>query len=225
MNLTILRRTIMPVALLAMAASANALTITESATAPTDFILGQPDFSATSISNEDYSNQIPPGQTFTTSQAFSLDGVTLKGFGSSGDGGLSFDVIISSVSGTTLTHLTSETANFSPSFDNNTDYVTFTLSNPVSLAANTQYAFTIYSNGSSYYGFAKSSTDVLPGGSAFDEGSVRSATTSGDQIESVQGVDRTFFLEGTDVPEPSTWALMLGGVVLLVTWTRRRLLA
>lgn len=213
----------------------HALTVTESTTAPTDFILAQPDFSAPTASyyNPDYSNQPPPAQTFTATEDFTLDGVTMKGGGSSNTQSENWVINISSLSGTTLTHLDSETIAYTPTALNDTDYLTFTLADPVALTAGQVYAFTIYnsSSGGGYFEFAKSATDVYSGGTAGTENNpTRWATTNGDAFSTLTGsgaatdsnLDRTFFLEGAVVPEPSTWAMMIGGLLLLVAWRRHR---
>jgi hypothetical protein len=226
-------RTMLPIALLAIAwHPAQAVTVTESTSAPTDFVIGQSDFSGALDGGQDYSNNGgPPGQIFTTDQAFTLADVTVKGSGGSGnDGpGTSYTIVISSVSGTTLTHLDSETTVFDPGV-NDANYITFSLSTPVALVADTQYSFSIYSDDGSFLGLGKSSTDVLAGGYAFEEGSSPDTTADGDQIVNAQNGtsgepndDRTFYL--TTVPEPSTWAMLAGGLVLLAVWHRRRLKA
>lgn len=211
--------------------SAHALTVTESATAPTDFILAQPDFSAASGSyqNSDYSNQQPPAQSFMATEDFTLDGVTLKGGGGSNTQSENWVINISSLSGTTLTYLDSETIAYSPATANDTDYLTFTLTTPVALTSGNEYVFTVYnsSSGGGYFDFAKSASDVYAGGVAGSENSpARWVATDGDAFSTQTpdlNEDRTFFLEGV-APEPSTWAMMVGGLglLLLVAWKRRR---
>jgi hypothetical protein len=226
-------------AVTAAVSTLHAEVITESATAPTTYVIGQPDYTGTLNGGQDYSNNGgPPAQSFTPTTSFNLAAVTVKGGGSDGSanqgGSTIWDITISSVSDSTskVTVLDSESVAFFPT--SSSDYLTLTLNTPIALSANTEYAYSIYTytpsstgtggNNYAYYGFAKSSSDVLSGGYAFQEGTSADTTAavgSTDTISNKQSDDRTFYVEST-VPEPASLSILaLGGLGVLQS--RRRL--
>ena len=208
--------------MIGLAGAANAaVIITESSTAPVGAAISQPDFSAPGFNGgQDFSdNAGPSGQTFTPATNLSLKNVAVKGFANNvasfGNLPASFTVTISQVNGTTLTQLSQEVSNsFNPV--DGSDYYTFALASPVVLTAGTQYAFDI-STTAGYFGFAKSSTDVYAGGSAFQAGSVSRTSTTRETITNVQCVDRTFFI---NTPEPASLSFI--GLGMVTPLARRR---
>jgi hypothetical protein len=187
--------------------------------------------------NQDYSNNLPPGQTFTTlgtTEEYDLDSVTVQGGNSAGfSAGQPLTLTIYSIAGTTLTSLGSQEFAFSSPLtpDYASDYLTLNLTTPIALAANTQYAFTLgnspdgtghLTNPSAYYGFAVSAGDVYDGGAAFQ--AAIPASDGGDSTiaSGPYGYDRSFAIGLVTVPEPSMWALMLAGVAMLFGFLRFR---
>jgi hypothetical protein len=206
--------------------SAAAAILTSSPVAPVSADISQPDFSGPAFSgSQDFTdNAGPPGQTFTPATNLALSALTVKGFAntSASFGGNirtgTWTITISRVDpGNVLTRLDQETADPAAVVDGSA-YITLTLANPVSLTAGTQYAFDIFSSGG-YFGLAKSSTDVYPGGAAFQHGTISRTSADGAAIANIQTVDRTFYINPS-VPEPgSIMLLALAGAAAL---TRRR---
>lgn len=204
-----------------------AQTITESANAPaTGVLISQPLSDSLNDQDDFTSTQfgVSAGQSFIPTENLSLSSVTVLGGGDSAlsdgdhsDGPTGFNVfsftlysLSSTSSGTTATPITSFQERFIPTL--NTDYLTFTLSAPVSLSAGTEYAYDISaSNG--FFGFATEQEGGYDGGNAllFDSSSNISSLSS----------DRTFYVEGNPVPEPSTW-IMVGMGLLGLTMLRHR---
>jgi len=212
---------------LALPSGLSAATISQSASAPVSslIVISQPLFSTDRDDQGDFSNNSgPPAQSFTTGvSGFDLAAVTVKGYGDSAAffGGLStatWTLSISSLFNSVLTRIDQETTGvFNPT--SGSDYITITLATPVTLAANTAYAYTIHTS-SGYFGFAKSATDVLAGGDPFRHGLTAGLAANGASVEFVQtGHDRTFFLH--QVPEPSTFGLLGVGVLCLAARRRR----
>lgn len=221
--------TLLPVLGLALLSvlPASALTVTQSLTAPFDALLAQPDFSAPAFNGgTDFTdNAGSPGQTFTAPFTLSLEKVTTKGFANTGasfGGSIATGTLTITISqivaGSQLQVLLQETASASAITDGSA-FLTFALSTPVEMQSGVQYAYSIYSS-TGYYGFAKSSSDVLAGGFAFQHGSTPRSAVNGATVTNTQGVDRTFYLQG--VPEPGSSALLLGGITLLAGRLRRR---
>lgn len=210
--------------------SANGQTLIQtSATQPTPgardiFSFTQPPgaFNAT----QDFSNNTPPGETFTTlntATRFNLNSVTVQGVGNAGtvnnvsyQAG-TFTLTLYSIAGTAATALTSQTYIFpdrTAATNYSTSYLTFTLTTPLVLTANTQYAYSIVGT-TGYYGFAGSggNAPVTTGGQAVG------ITAAGAVTNYVYS--RNFDI-GLTVPEPGTWALLLlGAAALPLVWTRR----
>jgi hypothetical protein len=210
---------------------ARAAVITTSGSAPAAAGISQPDFSAAAFNGgQDFTdNAGPPGQTFTATAATPLlSAFTLKGFANTGAsfGGNvntgTWTVTVSRVdAGNILTRLDQESA--SPSaVTNGSDYLTFTLATPVALTAGTQYAFDVFSS-TGYFGFAKSTSDVYPGGAAIQHGTTSRTAADGATIANPQAVDRTFFVNPA-VPEPAAFALFAvpAAAGLLARRQRRR---
>ncbi len=198
--------------------SVRAQLITASATQPT---IGTNDIASytepvgVNDGNQDYSNNVPlAGETFTTSGAFpalSLKSVTVQGVGDAGTAGGSiyqaatYTLTLYSVTAGTATALQSSNFTFADktgATNYSTNYLTFNLTTPVTLAANTQYAYTIAASGGCY-GFAGSSptASAVAGGDAVGIPAGGGAVT--DYVYS-----RNFDVALTAVPEPSAWVLL-----------------
>jgi len=212
---------------LALPSGLSAATISQSASAPVSslIVISQPLFSEARDNEGDFTNNSgAPAQSFTTGvSGFDLAAVTVKGYGDSPTffgnlGSATWTLSISSLSGSILTRIDQETTGiFNPT--SGTDYITITLATPVTLAANTAYAYAIHTS-SGYFGFAKSAADVLAGGNPFLHGSTQYTAADGAAVTRVQtGHDRTFFLH--QVPEPSTLGLLGVGVLCLAARRRR----
>ena len=202
--------------------AAEAQVLTQVATAPTDSIISQPDFSGGTHSNADYSNQPTPGQTFTAPVTFTMTSLTLKGAGSNnadnGDGNFNLQIGSVNSDGTTITPLETESFAIFGVADGTTNYFTFTLANSVVMTAGTVYAFSINTVANNFYfGFANSTNDVYAGGTAFTNANAFSFSNS---INATYPYDRTFFVGG--VPEPSTVTLCVIAVGGLLLQLRRR---
>lgn len=212
--------------------SADAAVLTSSPTAPTGAAIAQPDFSAAAFNGgQDFTdNAGPPGQTFTVGATpLLLSAVTVKGFANTAAsfGGNvntgTWTVTLSIVgAGGVLTQLDQETADPAAVTDGSA-YLTlaFNQGTPVTLAANTQYAFDVFSS-TGYYGLAKSTADVYAGGAAIQHGSVTRTSATGATIVNPQAVDRTFFVSGTPVPEPAGAGLLVVAAGGMLARRRRR---
>jgi hypothetical protein len=111
--------------------------------------------------------------------------------------------------GNILTRVDQETA-VPTAVTNGAAYVTVTFDQgaPVTLDANTTYAFDIFSS-SGYFGLAKSSADVYAGGVAMQHGTTARTSADTATLTNAQQTDRTFFIN--PVPEP-TFIGMLAAV-------------
>ncbi len=220
---------------ISVVAPAHGQTITASPTAPVTSGDDINNFISGSIAGGDYTNHNPPGQTFLTGSAsasYLLDSITVEGGGNAGFfENQPFTLSIYTISGTTLTPVDSETYTF-PDTDISSDYLTFTPSSPIALAANTEYAFTIgntpdgfggISNPSSWYGFVDSNAtgSTYPDGTAINANVPVSGSTTSTSF-APQGYDMSFAVALSAAPEPSTWAMMFGGVAVLLGMLRFR---
>jgi hypothetical protein len=212
--------------ILGFAATAQAaLIVVESPSAPASAAISQPDFSAAAFNgSQDFTdNAGPPGQTFTPAANLTLKNIVVKGFANTpasfGNFPASFTVTINQVNGTTLTRLDQEMSlPFTPA--SGSEYLQFTFENPLSLTGGTQYAYDI-STTAGYFGFAKSSADVYPGGAAIQAGTVARTSTTGEAITNTQAVDRTFYINAV-TPEPASFSLIGIGALGLLARRRRR---
>jgi hypothetical protein len=203
------------------------------ATAPTP---GASDISylpASPISSHVYTNAFNAGgnfgETFTTgssASSYTLNYVVLQVNHDYGNtygnfsapisielGGVSLDTETASITGST-------------SFQNDSaldgKYIEIALATPVTLLANTQYSFNI---GSQTTG-AGGGTILLDGGNATLTNAAGFATGRNNTGDGPTPTNFVFDLGLTavtaSVPEPGTWALMLGGLGMLVFYQRRR---
>ena len=231
------------VASLGLASSSFAQTMYEGANAPTANIILQNligGFTSGSpgAGSHDYLNNPPPGEMFTLGSSASLAAVTVQGNGDNGywsgsagyqplstmpdTTGLQWNIQIGSVSGTTITPISTQTVTgFAPTAAS--DFISFNLASPIALAAGTTYEFSMdlvntHSNGgdSTWLGLSESLVPVV-GGKAFENGST--IGSFGNTVVALP-YDFVFSLESQQVPEPTTIALLsLGGLALVL---RRR---
>jgi hypothetical protein len=193
----------------------------------------------------DYTNNAngsgAPGQTFTATSNGLLTGITLQGNGTAGSGSsfqsmdYGFYVYQVGTDGTTLSELTgANDFTFSDQDTNDNiagDYFTFTLSTPIQLTAGVVYAFTFAEvpNGTnSYLGLADDSASSYTDGTSFSGNNNQGASQDpfySTSINSTQPDNHTFAAHIEAVPEPSTWAMLAGGLVMLAAWQRRRQLS
>jgi hypothetical protein len=183
-------------------------------------------------------NAGPPGQTFTTNGSFSIAlpkyrmlSVSLKGANTGGGnfGGFTAGTVwglrISSVSGTTLTPIKTLTGIATPAGITGNEWFTWSLSGldvPV-LDPSAQYAFEVYSD-QGYLGFDAHQGDgnYLQGTAFNSAGPIRSFSDNTTGNLANHGYDRTFVVNLTPaVPEPTSVALVLGGLLGLPVLRRR----
>jgi hypothetical protein len=235
----------------ALVSTAGAATITESATAPSGNILASQLTSlgpgAADNGRLYADNGGPPGQTFTVSSPSALDSIVVLGRGDSAgswSGGAQpftgsevWGIQIARVNGDgSLTALATETATGFAAPANLSSYVNFKLGTPVSVIPGQTYAFSININsGGPWFGFAHSDTDVYAGGTAFNNNTNMANPggngggnryTFGDigfAAPMPGNWDLVFAIQGMEVPEPTTFALLgLGGLGLIAAHMRRR---
>lgn len=97
-------------------------------------------------------------------------------------------------------------------------WLTFTLATPLTgLLPNTQYAFVIGNPVQDFFELAGTNADNYAGGQAITLGNASTNAT-------LDTGDRVFVadLSANAVPEPSTYALVCGGIAMLVSLRRRR---
>jgi autotransporter-associated beta strand protein len=128
-------------------APAHAAIITIGATAPVVNGADIANVAAQTATDKFWSDTRALGQTFTTgSSAVVLDAITLK-ISTAAPATKTYTIRVGSVSGTSFTQIASETGSQTSGMAVN-DYITFTLSSPVTLAANTLYGFDVAMNSS-----------------------------------------------------------------------------
>lgn len=212
--------------LLALCCSAHAsVVLTSSALAPIPGVNDQYSFVAdATISGGNYPYNISaysdrtPGQSFTTptGSSFGLTSFSLKGSGDAGGlDGTTWTISVGTVSevGSTVTFtpLLEVSSIASPVSLSSTDWLTWTLTGAdvLTLDPNTMYGIQIV-NTNGYMGFSASiSSGAYPGGYAF----AASQVGWSEYPNPVDfGYDRTFVVGLSAVPEPSSYAMLLGGV-------------
>ncbi|MFT5126200.1 MAG: hypothetical protein ACI9TH_000858 [Kiritimatiellia bacterium] len=166
-------------------------------------------------------NRPVQGQTFTTGSnagGYLLNAVTLQNRSNNVATSPTFTLRVGTVSGTSFAGLASATG-VAPAYVG-LDYITFNLDAAIPLLANTQYGFDWGSNGSGFVTANNDDSNYL-GGSAYSSGAagVGDATIIPRSGTGAGTGDRIFHLDIVAIPEPSSAALCLLGLALLV---RRR---
>lgn len=226
----------LPLLLVMLCVSARASVVLTSGTlAPVPGVSDQYSFVAdATISGGNYPYNVSaysdrtPGQSFTTptGSSFQLTSFSLKGSGDAGGlDGTTWTLTIGTVSeaGDTVTFTPLlEVSNIaSPVSLASTDWLTWTLSgtDALTLDPNTMYGIQVV-NTVGYMGFAAStSPTAYPDGYAF----AASQVGWSEYPNPVDfGYDRTFVVGLTAVPEPSCYAMLLGGIGVVAFRRRRR---
>lgn len=222
------------VVVLCASISFGEIILSSSATAPTpdawdQAYLGGP---GTQHNSEDFTdNAGPPGQTFTTPSGpgtYYLNSVAMKGRGNSGQNAetSNWGVRVSSVSGTTLSSLL-ESTTITGTISTNTDWVSmeFTEADRLELQPNTTYAFEFLAS-AGWFGFESSDGVVTPPADAYLAGIGFNHNGTAKTFDSAtlqdRSYDRTFYVDLAPVPEPSTFALIVAGLLGLTLVGKRR---
>jgi hypothetical protein len=168
-----------------------------------------------------WSNRPAQGQTFTTGAnagGYLLNAVTLQNLNNTVATSPTFTLRVGSVSGTSFAGIASATG-VAPAYVP-LDFITFNLDAAIPLLANTEYGFDWGSNGSGFVTVNNEDSNYL-GGSAYSSGldSIGDATIIPHSGAGAGTGDRIFHLDIVAIPEPSSAALCLLGLALLV---RRR---
>ena len=172
-----------------------------------------------------WSNRPHQGQSFTTGSnaaGYQLSAVTLKNRNNNVTNGPTFNVVIGTLVGSTLTQIgATETAvapNYSPG-----DYITFTLDTPITLAPNTAHGFLWGTAGQGFVTVNNLADATYAGGTALSSGD-NNVPVLGNVIP--RNVDRVFHADLTaiasaSVPDPATATLALLGLGGLMMRRRR----
>ena len=199
--------------------SVMAATVTVSTTAPTvngaDIanLTGTSDANANGDHGHLWNNRPHQGQSFTTGSnvgGYQINSVTLRSL--STNSGSQFNVVVGTLSGSTLTQIGTTEFATPPSYSNG-QYITFTFDTPLTLAANTTHAFLWGSAGAGFITSNNTDGTVYTGGTAISSGD-----NNVPDLNNVitRSVDRTFHVDLVAVPEPSSALLaILGGCFLL----------
>jgi len=198
-------------AVLASQAPVFGLTLTDLGTTMTgDYTYGQSDSkgAGTPPSNSTDGKSTPAGQTFSLSSlgvsgydtALELTDVYVKGNAKADASGTTdWTLTIGTVSAGTFSLLDSETVDNVAAGAK--DYLQFTLSDYVTLNADTEYAFFVSTSN-------KYAIDGTNNPSYSTDLSGGSASISGSAVTEDDTKSRTFFLNTVPVPEPANWALI-----------------
>lgn len=179
-----------------------------------------PNNNATAI----WSDKPGQGQSFTTldnAGGYLLNSVTLGYNGNGGGGGgsaVTWTINIGTYTNGTFTLLDSVTAT-GVFTGGGSDFATWTLNLPLLLSADTTYAFEAGSNNAGL--ILQTAADDFAGGTAISTNPPGGATVTD---VTAQTFDRQFAvgLTANATPEPTTWALLFGGLTMLGFCVRRK---
>ncbi len=200
---------------------AMAATVTISTTAPTidgaDIanLSGGSDAGGSGNNGHMWSNRPHQGQSFITGSntgGYQLNAVTLQNLSNNVSSNPTFNVLVGSFAGTTLTQIGSTETGAAPNYTPG-DYITFTFDTPLTLAANTTYAFIWGSNGEGFVTSNNLDDSTYTGGTALSSGD-NNVPVLNNVIS--RNLDRVFHVDLVAIPEPGTALLgLLGGCILL----------
>ena len=167
-----------------------------------------------------WSNRPHQGQSFTTGSnttGYTMTSVTLKNLNNTIPNGPTFNVVVGTLAGSTLTQIGSTETGVSPNYVP-LDYITFTFDTPLNLDANTEYAFLWGSAGAGFVTVNNADDSTFSGGTAISSGD-NNVPDLANVLDRVG--DRVFHvnLTANAIPEPSSALLGLAGLALAV---RRR---
>lgn len=162
-----------------------------------------------------WNNRPHQGQSFTTGSnaaGYQIQAVTMRNLNNTVTNGPTFNVLVGTLSGTTFTQTGSTETGIAPNYAPN-DYITFTFDTPLTLTANTTYAFLWGSNGSGFVTENTLDDSTYTGGTAISSGD-NNVPDLNNVIS--RNVERIFHVDLVAIPEPSAALLgLLGGCFLL----------
>ncbi|MFA7345225.1 MAG: PEP-CTERM sorting domain-containing protein [Terrimicrobiaceae bacterium] len=221
------------VAIFGSAGAASAAVIAVSSSAPTTGpddianLTGGTNNSENNDATAVWSDRPGQGQSFATGSnvgGYTMTGFTLQNFFVTTNWAAGpWNVQVGTLSGSTFTPIITESTSgtVNPS---NTSYLTWTLDTPLTLSPNTLYAFYV----STPSGFGMVTNNSSTGSNPYANGTAFSSTADGQVIPGggaavvIRDRDRIFQVDLAAVPEPSTWAMVLGGMGLTVALRRAR---
>ena len=200
----------------------SAATISISATAPTvdgdDIANDNGVQDAGGDQGHVWSNRPHQGQTFVTGSnvgGYQLNAVTMKNLNNTITNSPTHNVVVGSISGTTMTQLGSTETAVAPNYAP-LDYLTFTFDTPLTLSPNTTYGFMWGSAAQGFVSVNNNDGSTFGGGTGISSGD-NNVPDLANLID--RNVDRVFHADITAVPEPSAALLGLAGLALAL---RRR---